>query len=49
MMGDDKMFVVIIVMFIIFLGLGIYLFILDRKLTKIEKRQQEITNHQMLK
>ena len=49
MMGDDKMFVVIIVMFIIFLGLGIYLFILDRKLTKIEKRQQEITNQQMLK
>lgn len=49
MMGDDKMFVVIMVMFIIFLGLGIYLFILDRKLTKIEKRQQEIRNQQMLK
>lgn len=49
MMGDDKMFVVIIVMFIIFLGLGIYLFMIDRKLTKIEKKQQEIRNQQMLK
>ena len=47
MMGDDKMFVVIMVMFIIFLGLGIYLFILDRKLTKIEKKQQEITKRQI--
>ena len=49
MIGDDKMFVVIMVMFIIFLGLGIYLFILDRKLTKIEKKQQEITSRQLIK
>lgn len=48
-MGDDKMFVVIIVMFIVFLGLGAYLFILDRKLTKIEKKQQEITGRQTIK
>ena len=47
MMGDDKMFVVIMVMFIVFLGLGIYLFILDRKLTKIEKKQQELSNRQI--
>ncbi len=44
MIGDDKMFVVIMVMFIIFLGLGVYLFILDRKLSKIEKKQQELSS-----
>ena len=47
MIGDDKMFVVIIVMFIIFLGLGVYLYILDRKLTKIEKKQQELSSRQI--
>lgn len=46
-MGDDKMFVVIMVMFIIFLGLGVYLYILDRKLTKIEKKQQELSSRQI--
>lgn len=49
MMGDDKLFVVILVMFVIFLGLGVYLYMLDRKLTKIENKQQEITKQQMLK
>lgn len=44
MMDDNKMFVVIMVMFIIFLGLGIYLFMLDRKLSKIEKKQQELSS-----
>lgn len=48
-MGDDKLFVVILVMFVIFLGLGVYLYMLDRKLTKIENKQQEITKQQMLK
>ncbi len=43
MIGDDKLFVVILVMFIIFLGLGVYLFALDRKLTRIEKKQKEIS------
>lgn len=47
MIGDDKMFVVIIVMFIIFFGLGVYLYILDRKLTKIEKKQQELSSRQI--
>lgn len=47
MIGDDKMFVVIMVMFIIFLGLGVYLYILDRKLTKIEKKQQELSSRQI--
>lgn len=44
MIGDDKFLVVAIVMTIIFVGLGIYLFLLDRKLSKIEKRQQELTS-----
>ncbi len=44
MIGDDKFLVVAIVMTIIFVGLGIYLFLLDRKLGKIEKKQQELTS-----
>ncbi|MBW6489627.1 MAG: CcmD family protein [Lentimicrobium sp.] len=43
MIGDDKFFVVLIVMVIIFSGLGVYLFMLDRKLTRIEKKQKEIS------
>ncbi len=43
MIGDDKFFVVIIVMSIIFAGLGFYLFTIDRKLSKIEKKQKELT------
>ena len=41
MIGEDKLIVVIMVMAIIFIGLGIYLFVLDRKLTRIEKKQEE--------
>jgi CcmD family protein len=48
MIGDDKLFVVILVMFIIFVGLGVYLFTLDRKLTRIEKKQKEISNQQKI-
>lgn len=44
MIGDDKFLVVAIVMTIIFVGLGVYLFLLDKKLGKIEKKQQEITS-----
>ncbi|MDY0101956.1 MAG: CcmD family protein [Lentimicrobium sp.] len=47
MTGDDKLFVVILVMFMIFLGLGVYLYMLDRKLTRIEKKQEEIRNQQL--
>jgi CcmD family protein len=47
MIGDDKLFVVILVMFMIFLGLGVYLYMLDRKLTRIEKKQEEIRNQQL--
>jgi CcmD family protein len=43
MFGDDKLFVVIIVMSIIFLGFGFYLFTIDRKLSKIEKKQRELS------
>lgn len=47
MIGDDKLIVVILVMFIIFLGLGVYLYMLDRKLTRIEQKQKEISNQQL--
>ncbi len=42
MIGEDKFIVVAIVMAIIFTGLAVYLFLLDRKLSRIEKRQKEI-------
>lgn len=42
LIGDDKFLVVAMVMAIIFTGIAVYLFILDKKLSKIEKRQQEI-------
>jgi CcmD family protein len=41
MIGDDKYFVVAMVMAIIFTGLGIYLFLIDRKLSRIEKKHEE--------
>jgi len=42
MIGEDKFMVVAIVMAIIFTGLAVYLFLLDRKLSKIEKKQKEL-------
>lgn len=42
MIGDDKFLVVALVMAIIFSGLAVYLYLLDRKLSKIEKKQQEL-------
>ena len=41
MIGDDKYFVVAMVMAIIFTGLGIYLFLIDRKLSRIERKHEE--------
>lgn len=40
-MGEDKYLVVAIVMVIIFAGLAVYLFMLDRKLTRMEKKQSD--------
>ncbi len=42
-MGDDKFLIVAIVMAIIFIGLAVYLVILDIKLSKIERRQRELS------
>lgn len=42
MIGEDKFAVVAIVMAIIFTGLALYLFLLDRKLSRIEKKQKEL-------
>ena len=39
MVGEDKYLVVAIVMAIIFTGLGIYLYLLDRKISRIEQKQ----------
>lgn len=44
MIGDDKYMVVAIVMAIIFTGIALYLFILDRKLTRMEKKQSDFFN-----
>lgn len=41
MEGSDKFFVVVIVMSIIFAGLGTYLFLIDRKLSRMEKKLKE--------
>lgn len=38
MIGEDKFIVVLIVMAIIFCGLAVYLFLIDRKLSRIEKK-----------
>lgn len=42
LIGEDKFLVVALVMAIIFTGIAVYLIILDRKLGKIEKKQQEL-------
>ncbi|HLO92393.1 MAG TPA: CcmD family protein [Lentimicrobium sp.] len=44
LIGEDKFLVVAMVMAIIFIGIAVYLFFLDKKLGKIEKRQQELIN-----
>jgi CcmD family protein len=41
MIGEDKYLVVAIVMGIIFTGLGIYLYLIDRKVSRIEKKMEE--------
>lgn len=41
MIGDDKYMVVAIVMAIIFAGLGVYLLLLDKKLSRMEKKQAD--------
>lgn len=41
-MGEDKFFVVVMVISVIFIGLAVYLLLLDRKLSRIEKKQAEI-------
>lgn len=38
---NGKIFVVIIIMAIIFLGIAAYLFTLDRKISKMEKEQNQ--------
>ena len=43
MIGEDKFLVVALVMAIIFSGLAVYLYLLDRKLSRIEKKQRELT------
>ncbi len=42
MISNDKLFVVIMVMAIVFAGLGTYLFLIDRKLSRIEKKHKEL-------
>lgn len=44
MVGEDKYLVVAMVMAIIFIGFGIYLYLIDRKITGIEKKQNEIND-----
>jgi len=41
MIGEDKYFVVAVVMAIIFAGLAVYLIILDRKISGMEKKQND--------
>lgn len=41
MENDNKYLIVALVMGIIFVGLGIYLYILDRKISRIEQKQDE--------
>jgi hypothetical protein len=42
MVGEDKYLVVAMVMAIIFTGFGIYLYLLDRKISKIEQKQNSM-------
>lgn len=39
--GDDKILVVAGVLSVIFVGLGVYLFSIDRKITRIEKQRKD--------
>jgi plastocyanin domain-containing protein len=41
---ESKIFIVITVIGVIFIGLTIWLFKLDRKITKLEKEQQKNIN-----
>lgn len=44
MIGEDKYLVVAMVMAVIFIGFGIYLFLIDRKISRIEKKQNEMND-----
>jgi DNA modification methylase len=44
MENDNKYLIVALVMGIIFAGLGIYLYLLDRKISRIEQKQDEMKN-----
>ena len=44
MENENKYLIVALVMGIIFVGLGIYLYILDRKISRIEQKQDEMKN-----
>ncbi|MFH1118442.1 MAG: hypothetical protein V1775_01375 [Bacteroidota bacterium] len=44
MIGEDKYLVVALVMAIIFSGLGVYLYLIDRKISRLEKKQEESAN-----
>ncbi|UIR55309.1 CcmD family protein [Sphingobacterium sp. SRCM116780] len=39
--SSGKIYVVVLVMLVLFLGVAGYLFILDRKITKLEKKQEQ--------
>lgn len=39
--SSGKIYVVVLVMLVLFLGIASYLFILDRKITKLEKKQDQ--------
>lgn len=39
--SSGKIYVVVLVMLVLFLGVASYLFILDRKITKLEKKQDQ--------
>ena len=39
--SSGKIYVVVLVMLVLFLGVASYLFILDRKITKLEKKQNQ--------
>lgn len=39
--GDDKILVVAGVLSVIFVGLGVYLFSIDRKISRIEKQRKD--------
>jgi hypothetical protein len=44
MVGEDKYLVVAMVMAVIFIGFGIYLYLIDRKISRIEKKQDEMND-----